>query len=141
MARPDMALANAMVSWILRSPAHRVLSGSTDLVRYTGRKTGRTITTPTQYAADGDHLVILVGRPSTKTWWHNFATEEPVDVLVAGRWQSMIGVAHVGADQPATVGPLVDAYLERHPKADRALDGATRDEKIRSAVVVDCWPR
>lgn len=136
-----MSVTNRVVSSILRSPAHRLLSGSTDLIRYTGRRTGRTITTPTQYARHGDHLVVLVGRPSTKTWWRNFTTDEPVDLLVAGCWRSMTGRALVGADQPTMVGPLLDSYLEGHPKAGRSLDGVTRDEKIRSAVVVDCRPR
>jgi hypothetical protein len=129
------------VGAVLQSPAHRLLSGSTDLIRYVGRRSGRTITTPTQYARDDDHLVILVGRPDTKTWWHNFRTEWPLEVLVWRTWIPMTGVAMVGRDDPETVAPLLERYLERHPSAARALDGTTPDEQRPSAVVVDCRPR
>jgi hypothetical protein len=69
-----MSVGNAFVSTLLRSPFHRLLSGSTDLIRYRGRRTGREITMPTQYAEHGSDILILVGRPDTKTWWQNFRT-------------------------------------------------------------------
>lgn len=62
-----MSFANACVSTLLRSPFHRLLSWSTDLLRYRGRRTGRQITMPTQYAECGSDVVILHGRPDTKT--------------------------------------------------------------------------
>ena len=67
-----MGLANSVVGGVLRSPAHRLLSGSTALLTYEGRRTGRRIVLPTQYARHGDEVVILVGRPETKQWWRNF---------------------------------------------------------------------
>lgn len=57
-----MKVGSVFVSGVLRSPAHRLLSGSIVLIRYTGRRSGRTITTPTQYVRSGDDVVILVGR-------------------------------------------------------------------------------
>jgi len=71
-----MSFANACAATLLRSPFHRLLSGSTDLIRYRGRRTGREITMPTQYAECGPDIVILVGQPDTKTWWQNFARSE-----------------------------------------------------------------
>src|SRR5680860_1107680 len=50
---------NVLVSGVLRSPAHRLLSGPVGLIRYTGRRSGRTITTPTQYARSGDDLSLI----------------------------------------------------------------------------------
>lgn len=66
-----MAIQNAVVSWVLRSPTHGMLSTALAAVRYQGRRTGHTITTPAQYTRRGEDLVILVGRPDTKTWWRN----------------------------------------------------------------------
>jgi hypothetical protein len=79
-----MSFANACVSTRLRSPLHRLLSGSTDLIRYRGRRTGRQVTLPTQYAEWGSGVVILAGRPDTKTWWQNFRTARDLDVLIRG---------------------------------------------------------
>jgi len=62
-----MTFANRVVCGLLESPAHRLMSRSTDVIRYTGRRSGRTVTTPTQYAVYLDGLVIFVGRPGTKT--------------------------------------------------------------------------
>lgn len=136
-----MGVANAMVAWLLQSPLHGLLSGSTALVRYTGRRSGREIATPVQYAADGDGLVILVGRPQTKRWWRNFDDERALEVLVRRAWVPMIGRALAGVDDPDAVAPLLATYLTRFPKAERALDGEGPDERVRSAVLVRCRPR
>jgi hypothetical protein len=125
-----MGVANAFVSVVLRSPLHRLISGSIDLVRYTGRRTGRVITTPTQYAVAGDDVVIVVGRPSAKTWWRNFVEERELDVHVRGTWRRMLGVAVDVAESPAVGRPLLDAYRARFPKVRVGDD----------AVVVWCRP-
>jgi hypothetical protein len=136
-----MDMGNRMVGALLASPLHRLLSGSTDLVRSTGRRSGRTFTTPTQYARHGDDLVILVGKPDTKTWWRNFREDRDLDVLVQGRWLPMTGRAVVGAVEPEMIAPLLDAYLERFPKLAANLDGESEGSRARHAVVVWCRPR
>ena len=70
-----------------------MLSGSTDLIRYRGHRTGRTIVMPTQYAENGPDVVILVNWPQTKKWWRNFQTEHDLDVLIRGRWSPMTALA------------------------------------------------
>ena len=136
-----MTFANRVVCKLLESPAHRLMSKSTDVIRYTGRRSGRVMTTPTQYAAHLDGLVIFVGRPDTKTWWRNFSNDGDIDVLVAGVWRAMTARAIVGADEPDTIGPLLDAYLRRFPKARRLLDTSTDASGRGNAVVVWCRPR
>jgi hypothetical protein len=133
-------MANKLVTGLLRSPMHGLLSDRLDVVRYTGRRSGRTFATPTQYVVHGDELIILVGRPETKAWWRNFRTDHDLDVLLRGRWTAMTGRAVVGAEEPEVVGPLLDAYLARFPKAMRAL-GQHREDRVRRAVVVRCRPR
>ncbi|MEP7113739.1 MAG: nitroreductase/quinone reductase family protein [Ilumatobacteraceae bacterium] len=136
-----MSFGNACVSTLLRSPFHRLLSGSTDLIRYRGRRTGRKIMMPTQYAECGSDIVILVGRPETKTWWQNFRTDRNLDLLIRGRWTPMTASAVVGADNPAGIGPLLDAYLSRFPRAQRTLGEGTPGDRARRAVVVRCRAR
>lgn len=136
-----MGVGNAIVSSLLRSPLHRVLSSSTNLVRYIGRRSGRTFTTPTQYVRRGDDLIIAIARPETKTWWRNFRSDRDVEVLVQGRWLPMTGRAIVGADEPESVAPLLDAYLERFPRAQGAVAGGGGGSAARRAVIVWCRPR
>jgi hypothetical protein len=136
-----MRTANAVVATLLRSPMHRLLSGSMDLIRYNGRRSGREFTTPTQYARAGDDVIILVGRPNAKTWWRNFTSEHDIDILMRRHWIPMKARAVVGAEEPATIAPLLDAFLERFPKAARALEEGSNESLRRSAVIVWCRPR
>jgi hypothetical protein len=126
---------------LLESPFHGVLSGTVDLVRYEGRRSGRRITTPTQYARLGDDVVIMVGHPEHKTWWRNFETERDLEVLVRRNWLPLRGRIVRGADLPEVAAPLLEAYLARFPRAARALGNGTGDEQLRAAVFVWCRPR
>ena len=73
-------VVNPVVRTLLRSPAHRLLSGSLLLLDYTGRRSGRRYVLPVAYAAAGDDLVVVIVQPTTKTWWRNFdgAPQEPL---------------------------------------------------------------
>src|SRR5215204_614594 len=82
MKRPR---GNAVVLAVLRSPAHRLLSGVTVELRYTGRRTGRQYVLPVQYARDGSRLVVVPQDANSKTWWRNFRTPQSVTVRLAGR--------------------------------------------------------
>jgi len=136
-----VGVANAVVSTLLRSPLHGILSRSTALIRYTGRRSGRRITTPTQYALRGEDVIIAVGRPETKTWWRNFRTHGDIEVLIRRQWRPMTARAVEAADDPDAIAPLVAAYLERFPKAARALGVDADDSRGSTAVVVLCRPR
>ncbi|WP_089949219.1 nitroreductase/quinone reductase family protein [Lentzea xinjiangensis] len=45
------------------------------VVSYTGRRSGRTFTTPVGYRRRGDLVEIRVAMPDAKTWWRNFGGE------------------------------------------------------------------
>jgi len=90
---------NGLVLALLRSPVHRLLSGMTIELRYTGRRSGRQFTLPVQYAREGNRLLVAVQDPS-KAWWRNFRTPQEVEVRLRGRLQQ--GTAHVvSPDDPA----------------------------------------
>ena len=127
-----MRFANMLVSRLLQSPLHRLLSRSIDLVRYRGRRTGEQFTTPTQYAENDGELIILVGRPESKSWWRNFQQPRDIDVLVRGKWQPMVAEA-IRGDLEAN--KLLDVYLARFPKAARNL---RTESSRRGAVIVRC---
>lgn len=136
-----MAIGNRLVAAVLQSPLHGLVSGSVALVRYQGGRSGRTIVTPVQYVTLGDDVVILSGRPETKTWWRNFTRERDLEVLVRGRWRRLRARAVSGAEQPATVRPLLEQYLHRFPGAARSLPGDTAEARTAAALLVWCRPR
>ena len=91
---------NRLVRAVLRSPAHRLLSGMAIELSYTGRRTGRQYSVPLQYARDADRVVVVPQGAESKTWWRNFLTPQPVRVRLKGRLHD--GVAHVvPPDDPA----------------------------------------
>ncbi|MDQ2747956.1 MAG: nitroreductase/quinone reductase family protein [Actinomycetota bacterium] len=122
MADPSIAgwvraqVANPVLRTLLRSPAHRVLSGSLLLLDYSSRRSGQRCVFPVQYALRGDDVIVIAGQHRTKTWWRHFDTRpQHVTVHLRGRAASM-------AAQRLTPGTddeerATRAYLERFPKA------------------------
>jgi hypothetical protein len=133
-------IGNTVVIALLTSPLHRVMSGSTAVIRYHGRKSGREISTPVQYVRDGEDVLILVGRPQSKTWWRNFESERDIDILVQGTWKTMQALARKGGVEPEAVSELLDLYLTKIPRAARSLGEGTREDQIRRAVMVKAQP-
>jgi deazaflavin-dependent oxidoreductase (nitroreductase family) len=97
LSRPQ---GNTLVLALLRSPAHRLLSGMTIELRYTGRRSQRQYSLPLQYAQAGERLVVVPQGAQAKTWWRNFLTAQPVRVRLKGHWH--VGIAKVvHRDDPA----------------------------------------
>lgn len=75
-------LYNPLVRWLLRSPFHGAMSGSTMLLTYVGRRSGRRRTVPVNYLRDGETL-LAVGAHG-HAWWRNFRDGAAVTVRVRG---------------------------------------------------------
>jgi deazaflavin-dependent oxidoreductase (nitroreductase family) len=108
-------LVNPVLRALLRSPAHRALSGSVLLLAYTGRRSGVRRELPVMYAVLDGRYVVAVGQPETKTWWRNFAgNERPVTVTVAGRRRDCRArlLDPLCAEHSATLA----AYRQRYPR-------------------------
>lgn len=129
-----MRIVNRLVRVVLSSRLHPVLSGSTALVRYAGRRSGRVFTAPVQYAAHGEVVVILVGRPESKTWWRNFTAGHDAELLLAGRWLPVTARAVTGDEEPARAAELLAVYRSRFPRAGKGLSPAR-------TVMIRCRPR
>jgi F420H(2)-dependent quinone reductase len=52
------------------------------VIRYVGRRSGKTIETPVAYKRSGDKVTINVMAPDNKTWWRNFLGEGAPITLV-----------------------------------------------------------
>jgi hypothetical protein len=85
--------ANPVVKWILRSPAHRLLSSHLLLISVTGRRSGRVYEIPVAYQERGESLTIDVGTPDRKQWWRNFLNRSPTRVSLRGAERAGMAVA------------------------------------------------
>jgi deazaflavin-dependent oxidoreductase (nitroreductase family) len=77
-----MRAVNPIVSAILRSPFHRLLSRSVLLLSVTGRRTGRSYTTPVGYTREGDVVTVF---SSGHRWCTNLRGGAAVTVRLEGR--------------------------------------------------------
>lgn len=101
---------NPALGVILRSPAHRLVSGRLALITYTGRRSGREYTIPVLYRDKGNEVTIAVGWPNRKVWWRNLTGEGgPVSLVVRGTKLHGHAVATRDPGRDALVRVQVDA--------------------------------
>jgi hypothetical protein len=74
---------NPMMAWLLRSPFHGLVSKNMMLITLTGRKSGKNISTPTNYLRDGNTLWVISWRE--RTWWRNLRGGAALKVLLEGK--------------------------------------------------------
>ena len=121
MRVPDafFPLVNRVMRVLLRSPLHRIFSGSVMVVHYRGRKTGLPRRTPVRYLPRGDAEVIaLTGRETG--WWPNFLEPTAVRLRLAGRLVD--ATARALPDDNAQIEAALRQMLERFP-SDAAYHG------------------
>jgi hypothetical protein len=131
-------LMNPVVSAVLRSPLHAVMSRSNALVTCTGRRTGRVVTLPLRYAEDATGLWIHPARPHRKTWWRNLEGGVPVTVRLRGRELSAHAEAIRGGD--ARVAEGLWSYYRRFPALAKSMglswDPSSVDRAAERGVMV-----
>jgi deazaflavin-dependent oxidoreductase (nitroreductase family) len=111
MMRPD----NLIISAIVRSPLHRLLSGTVILLRFRGRRSGQLYTIPVQYARSNGELILFAMGAARKQWWRNLRTHPEVDVLVQGVWRRATGRVMAGDEA------LARRYADRFRSARRQI--------------------
>ena len=97
---------NPMMIWLLKSSLHGMISKGVMLVTVTGRKSGKSISTPMNYLRDGNTLWVISWRE--RTWWKNLRGGANVRVLLAG--QSVEGRGLVIEEEKALAKSLFDYY-------------------------------
>jgi hypothetical protein len=122
-------LADPVVSALLRSPFHRVLSGSLMLITVKGRRSGREFTTPVSYVRDARTFTIVSRRG--RTWWRNLAHGAPVTLRLRGR-----DVRGRAAVAPAGGYDLVQAYIAFREKLGHPVSATTAELAARDLVIV-----
>ena len=82
MSKRLYRVINPVVKKILRSPLHGVLSQNTLLLEFTGRKSGRKLSTPVSYHST-DGVAHCFTRKSF-AWWKNLNSGGPVYATIKG---------------------------------------------------------
>ena len=95
------------MSALLRSPLHGMASRSVMLITFTGRKSGKTYTTPISYTRDGDLITAFTGAK----WWRNLAGGVPVTLQIKNKEYQ--GQANVVADDKEAVAQGLQTFLRK----------------------------
>lgn len=104
---------NPLVMALLRSRFHGLASKALLVVSWSGRKSGRRFSIPTGYQRDAGDVVVLLSKPGAKTWWKNFRSPWPADLLIEGREHTAMGeLVPAGSDE---FFRLVEATIRATP--------------------------
>ena len=109
------------MKFVLRSPVHGMVSKTILLITFTGRKSGKTYTTPVDYSQDGDQVTIF----THADWWKNLRGEAPVTLRIRGR--ELQGLAQPVAEDKQAIAAGLAAHLRKVP-GDARYYGVTFDD-------------
>ena len=132
---------NPMMTWLIRSPFHSLVSKNMMLVSYTGRKSGKAYATPVNYFrlndARGEYLLTTSFRE--RTWWRNLRGGGEVSLLLQGK--QVKARAEAVEDEHSVAAELL-AYLREAPQYARyqavrlEADGKPNAEDVAKAAKV-----
>lgn len=108
-ARPPMPrlmfkLVNPLMKLALRSPLHARMSGRLMVLSFTGRKSGKRVSTPVGYVRDGEKILVF----THSAWRHNFVQPAPVTMRIQGK--DVTGTALLVQD-PARMKDIIQKMM------------------------------
>lgn len=112
---------NQAMKFVLRSPAHGMVSKSVLLITFNGRKSGKTYTTPVDYSQDGDQVCFF----THANWWKNLRGGTPVTLRVRGR--DLQGLPETVVEDKKAVAAGLMEHLRKVP-SDAKYYGVTFDD-------------
>jgi hypothetical protein len=120
----DHRILNHLVTALLHSPLHWLVSRDLMLITFTGRKSGRSFTTPVTYSQDEKQVVFH----STQRWWKNLEGGAKVTLRLRGRTRT--GWAVPTQDVP-TIVAAIEAFLEHRGRRRAAMIDLTLADPSR----------
>jgi hypothetical protein len=114
-------MLNKTMKFILRSPMHGMVSKYLTLITFSGRKSGRTYTTPVSYYQKDDLVTIF----THANWWKNLQGGAPVSLRIQGR--ELQGRAEPIAEDKQVVAAELTSHLRKSP-FDARFYNVTIDE-------------
>src|SRR5512132_609100 len=107
---------NRLLLPLLHSPLAGAVDGALLGLTVRGRRSGRPITLPVQYAAGDDALWVWPADPETKTWWLNLSPAAPVRVRLLGQDLEATAQTLQGDEDPTEVERGLRAWTDRFPR-------------------------
>ena len=120
-------IANPIVKALLRSPLHKIASGSLTLLHFTGRKSGRRYTTPLSYVRKRD-TVWLLSAHSTRWWMNLRGGDAPVALEIART--TYTGKARLWETDNTELRDRVRRYLSALPRDAKVYGIKLDDNKL-----------
>ena len=112
---------NKAMKFVLRSPAHGIVSKTVLLITFTGRKSGKTYTTPVSYSQAGEQVTIF----THSDWWKNLRRNGLVTLRLRGH--ELEGMAEpVVTDKQGVAAGLAEHL--RQVRSDARYYGVTFDD-------------
>ncbi len=111
---------NQAMKLVLRSPAHGLVSKNILLITFTGRKSGKTYSTPVSYSQTGGQVTIF----THAAWWKNLGSRAPVTLRLRG--QEVQGLAEPVAEDKQAIAARLMEHLRKVPN-DAGYYGVTFD--------------
>lgn len=112
--RTPPKFANKIMTLLLRSPLHGLMSNSILLLSYKGRKSGKMYTLPLGYVRQGDTVTLLTDHK----WWINLRDQPSVVLLMQGK--AFKGTAEVIHENKEMIVQELLAFVQQHKGAARA---------------------
>jgi deazaflavin-dependent oxidoreductase (nitroreductase family) len=108
---------NPIMKSLLRSPLHSLVSKNMMLMTYTGRKSGKSYTTPMNYFILGESLYTTSTRE--RVWWRNLRGGAEVTLQLQGKevpaWAESI-------EEQSEVAQYLGSMFEVNPRLARYMD-------------------
>jgi len=126
-------ILNVPMRALLRSPLHRLMSGTLCLLNYRGRRSGTAFTTPLSFMRE-DQTIRLLSSHRTR-WWKNFLDGDvPVEIEIAG--ESFSGRAQALLEDGEAFRDGVRRFLTEVPRDAVVYGiGLTNERRPREADV------
>ena len=104
---------NRAMKFVLHSPVHSMVSKTVLLITFTGRKSGKSFTTPVSYSQTDDQVFIF----THAAWWKNLRSGAPVTLCLQGR--EVRGLAEPVAEDKQAIAAGLTAHLRKVPSDAR----------------------
>ena len=105
---------NPIIVWLLYSRFHRMLSGVTMVINYTGRRSGKVYRLPVGYSRAGDNL--LTTSFKHRKWWRNLRGGANVTLRLQGK---DVKARSEVVEDPQGVMEGIEAFIRSDPRARR----------------------
>jgi len=107
---------NQLMTFLLRSPLQGPLGSQLVLLTFTGRKSGKTYTTPLGYTREGNTVVLFTDHP----WYKNLQENPSVTLRLQGK--QVQGNAEVIHDDKERIAKELASFVHQRPGAARAYN-------------------